>query len=1252
MYRHTSKILILLVLLLLFAVFSTQAQEAPVALNACDAAPGSWPTDTVERTAFCVYYDSDDSTLAQAAQLADDLEEQMAVYGTYGWPMPVPFASKWQARLLEVGTNCNGVVSPGANNDELTVREGCVPGSILGRNVAGHEFDHLAVQLRGTVNNFDDVWFHEGMSRSGEDKKLADADHYVAALSDPFTYEREVNKYLTNPNRDMTTISYESVLWWTYFAEQCGSTPNDAVGRGVADSFLQLWQSALTLNSLAALNNALSNLSCQNWDSMFQDFAVALYTKDLLGLPDNSYNFLDEDEAGNLYAYGPLVPNAGGTINSGTTASFNNQNIRRYGVDHFTAVPDAADCLVPVVSFHNDNPGTPAFYDVVVKNSGNVFGGHFHGTGTDWSVAFLNGTGAGQISELMGSAGSLSSSSSSVDIQFSCASPSLNILQSTQLSPDHVQPGDMSVVLVRVTDGSPSSPVVGGLSNSDFDVTIGGSPALVVSGGFTGEIYALLVQAPNLANGPYTLQVELEQPGTTAVIASDSELEAIVYDNTRVDNVLVMDRSGSMAGDKIVAAKAALNLFKDAANNTEGLAAAAYNHNLDPVPVDMAFGTLPQKNAVESFISGLTASGGTSIGDGLDEAAEQCNTSPTGNPECIIILASDGMENSPLLVSAVMTDVIAAGKVLALSIGPGANETLMQDIAMQTGGMAYYVDTNTSSSAAAQNLRSPDAVTYTVDDMALAFGRTYLTMQGEGETRQEYLNEQGTLPVNGDPQKHVVMIDEFTTEALFVLDWNRRGVEMFFQLQTPSGEIIDPTKTAYSFADFSPNYHLGWRIDKPEPGEWVLFVSHRGGTKLPLPYQVTVGGHSPLEAFMLPVSSGQLSTGDQVHLCSLFPQQIRGVNSISAVVRMKADVTAPNGLLSTVPLHDDGLHSDGRPDDGLFCGFYTLGNQAVEVEPDPEEDFKNPPPLDEGSYIIDLHVVNEKATRRLLTAITLAEGKDGNNDGIPDSWNEKYGSSNGDPDLDLLLTGDEYFAGTNPLLSDTDGGGENDGSEIRKRLNPLDPADDKIVAPEYFSSYPQDGGAVRLEFDMKPGYERAIIHRSTNPNGPWKLLEDLKSPTEFYTDTLTTPGTQYFYKFQAVNEDDHWSRVLDNQGLAAEDATPPDAALLIDNGALATSDLAVSLGFFANENEDAFDDIVQVKIANSQEELGSAPWQTFKQGIPWNLAAGTKAGDVAMVYARYKDDGGNESSGADSAGIIYQPENLSEAIYLPVITRP
>ncbi len=69
-------------------------------------------------------------------------------------------------------------------------------------------------------------------------------------------------------------------------------------------------------------------------------------------------------------------------------------------------------------------------------------------------------------------------------------------------------------------------------------------------------------------------------------------------------------------------------------------------------------------------------------------------------------------------------------------------------------------------------------------------------------------------------------------------------------------------------------------------------------------------------------------------------------------------------------------------------------------------------------------------------------------DGMPDDWEDEYGLDKNNPD-DALLDNDnddlinveEYNRGTNPLNEDTDGDGYNDGVEVRKKTNPLDPTD-------------------------------------------------------------------------------------------------------------------------------------------------------------------------------------------------------------------
>lgn len=67
---------------------------------------------------------------------------------------------------------------------------------------------------------------------------------------------------------------------------------------------------------------------------------------------------------------------------------------------------------------------------------------------------------------------------------------------------------------------------------------------------------------------------------------------------------------------------------------------------------------------------------------------------------------------------------------------------------------------------------------------------------------------------------------------------------------------------------------------------------------------------------------------------------------------------------------------------------------------------------------------------------------DNDKDGLPDDWERRYFGSLqqnglGDPDQDGVTNMQEYLAGTDPLVADTDGDGMNDGFEIARGFNPL-----------------------------------------------------------------------------------------------------------------------------------------------------------------------------------------------------------------------
>lgn len=1205
-------------------------------------APQACPTgcglsDSIESAAgfpFCVYYDSADTTLSQAQNVRDYTDDYWDVYkNDYGWAMPTEFnGGKFKVCLVENAidpTDCNGGVS--SPSDSMKVYEGCDSTVEMMMLTVGHELAHAGPQLGPnnlTNPNIDALWAHEGMARSSEDKVFDVIDNNPGAMAQPFSYNKEVDQFFVNPNHDLTDYNwrYESAIWWTYYAEQCGSDPVGEPGLGVKDSFKEFWHEAITSDNIAALNLALTTLGCPQFDVMVPKFVLANYTKDLTGLPDASYYYIDEKNPGNPDTYGPLAPYNNGTIASGTAVTWNNRAIERYGAEYYVAAPNSANCPVITAKFHADS-GSP-FYHIVTSKSG-AFSTHVQGSGTDWVQSFLN-DGITTIAAIAGSLGS----SSQVDVELSCSAPTLDIKQPNQMAPEYVgghADGDKFLVQVLVST-TVGGPVVGGLTVNDFAVRVGAHNATIVGGGQVEHQYFLQVIAPDPGtNGPYDLHVDLEKSGTSTVIASDTENEAIVYDATNEDNIYVIDRSGSMGWYYPTPWSALVDAFKlavDTTNSSEGIAVVAFESDVNPAPFGMQFATLPVRTAAKTYIDGIEPGTSTSIGDGMSAGAAQRTGSPTGNTKCRYVLLSDGQENTPAYWADVAAAVQATGcPVMAIAFGPGANETLMQQIASDTGGAYYYNDLY----AGSPPVHAAPASSFA--DTLLDLGSTYQYAQVYGE-RQRLLTEKGQASYQ-QMYSHTVQIDASVLTADFVLNWPSTSyATMNMYLVQPNGTIISGT---YSFEDYDVG-HVGRRIDNPMPGRWQILVRLVSAEITPVPYQVMVTAKTNVSArLILPTILRQFMTGNRIPIYALVTS---GVGPLSGA-SVWAAVTAPSGMTQTVPLQ----HTSG----GLYLGYYTLGTQANQVSPPSEYGSTDPAPNDEGSYRIDLLVNGQDGLHRETQgAFSILEATDANSNGLPDTWEREHGVTDpsGDPDLDLLNNSDEYYSGTDPNNSDSDGGGENDGSEVAHGLNPLDPADDQIAAPDFFHAAPVTGGDVALTYDVKSEYVKMSLYRASSP---WTLLVPELPLTGLYTDTTPVLGNSYAYRLVATDGDTHRSRVLDGEQITATlDPIPPEAEVIVNSGALTTTNLSVVLSFDSRGDQwgsEAFSDIAEMKISNNPSMAG-AGWQAFAQDVPWTLDASSHG--LTQVYVLFKDTSGNESVGP-AIGSIYITSLLK--IYLPLILR-
>lgn len=163
-----------------------------------------------------------------------------------------------------------------------------------------------------------------------------------------------------------------------------------------------------------------------------------------------------------------------------------------------------------------------------------------------------------------------------------------------------------------------------------------------------------------------------------------------------VDLVIVMDRSGSMAGQKLSDARLAVTQLIDRMTANDRLAIITYSNAVEVlsplVNMDEA-----HRQQLKTAVAQVKADGGTNLGAGLKHGIQTLMQTPAKGRQRRVILISDGQANQGIidpLALGNMASGAATQNVAVSTVGVGLdfNEILMTTLADQGAGNYYFLE--------------------------------------------------------------------------------------------------------------------------------------------------------------------------------------------------------------------------------------------------------------------------------------------------------------------------------------------------------------------------------------------------------------------------------------------------------------------------------------------------------------------------------------------------------------------------------
>jgi Ca-activated chloride channel homolog len=158
---------------------------------------------------------------------------------------------------------------------------------------------------------------------------------------------------------------------------------------------------------------------------------------------------------------------------------------------------------------------------------------------------------------------------------------------------------------------------------------------------------------------------------------------------------LIIDRSGSMSGEKIIQARDAATFIINNLNEGDKFNIVDFSSNVSTLSDQhLEYNTTNKQNAL-NYITGINSGGGTDIWASLETAVPQFS-SATDNTANIIIFFTDGLvSNSDYIltnVNSLMEENNTEIMIFTFGIGNNVNKELLSSLASENNGLSKFLE--------------------------------------------------------------------------------------------------------------------------------------------------------------------------------------------------------------------------------------------------------------------------------------------------------------------------------------------------------------------------------------------------------------------------------------------------------------------------------------------------------------------------------------------------------------------------------